>query len=100
LFNTVNQPFAVDATGNRAANTFAVAANEFAALVYCETVRWGDYYYPGGGGASGFRKSNPNYLPGQTKGDFDRNTGYLINTWIPQRRTNLISHLRLKGLAD
>ena len=32
-----------------------------------------------------YTKSDPSYLPGQTQRDWDHITGYILNTWLPQR---------------
>jgi hypothetical protein len=80
---------------HRAAVSFQSSANGFANLIYGETTRWANLRK-----TPGYKKSDPAYLTGQTFGDWDRNTGYLINSWIPARRGYFIQHLQAVGLAN
>ena len=46
-----------------------------------------------------FTKSDPNYLPQtQQYGDWDRNTAYKVNTWLPERRAYYLSRMQAAGL--
>jgi hypothetical protein len=49
-------------------------------LIFSESARWG-YMAK----AVPYTKSDPAYLPGQTQGDWDRSTAYILNTWFPER---------------
>jgi len=59
---------------------FQAAMGRFDDLIFSESARWG-YMAK----SVPYTKSDPAYLPGQTQGDWDRSTGYILNTWLPQR---------------
>jgi len=59
---------------------FQAAMGRFDDLIFSESARWG-YMAK----TVPYTKSDPSYLPGQTQGDWDRSTDYILNTWLPQR---------------
>ena len=51
--------------------------------IFSESARWGDMAK-----TIPFTKSDPAYLPADAnKGDWNRSTNYILNTWLPQRQT-------------
>lgn len=59
---------------------FQAAMGRFDDLIFSESARWGCMAK-----TVPYTKSDPGYLPGQTLGDWDRSTSYILNTWLPQR---------------
>ena len=46
-----------------------------------------------------FAKSDASYLSGNPdKGDWDRATGYTLNSWLPNRRTTYLNAMQNAGL--
>ena len=39
-------------------------------------------------------KSDSSYLPTKPYGDWDRNTGYVVNQWLPQRRNFYLNRMQ------
>lgn len=69
---------------------FQAAMNRFHDVVFCESTRWGDMAK-----AVPFSKSDPNYLPNDPdKGDWDRSTNYILNTWLPARQAPFLNALQ------
>ena len=67
-------------------------------LSNCESARWGDMDAAQTNRTTPFTKSEPAYLPGEPVGDWDRNTAYITNQWLPQRRTHYLDRLQTAGL--
>ncbi len=61
---------------------FQAAMGRFNTVIFSESARWGDMAK-----TVPYTKSDPSYLPGQSRGDWDRSTRYILNTWLPQRDT-------------
>ncbi len=73
---------------------FQAAMGRFDDVIHCESARWGDMAK-----AIPFAKSDPSYLPGNTqRGDWDRSTNYILNTWLPQRQTPFLNAYQSAGL--
>ena len=69
---------------------FQAAMNLFDDVIFSESARWGDMAK-----TVPYTKSDSSYLPGNTsKGDWDRNTSYILNTWIPQRKTPYLNAMQ------
>jgi hypothetical protein len=62
--------------------------------IYSESARWG-YMAK----AIPFTKSDPTYLPADpNKGDWNRSTNYIQNTWLPQRQAAFLNALQSANL--
>ena len=72
--------------------------SRFEAVLFCESARWGDMDAAQTNRTTAFTKSEPAYLPDQLLGDWDRNTSYIANQWISQRRTYYLDSLQAVGL--
>ncbi len=59
---------------------YQAARGGFEQVVFSESSRWG-YMAK----SVPYTKSDPSYLPGETREDWSRNTGYVIDTWLPAR---------------
>lgn len=76
-------------------------------VLFCEFARWGDMdaLQPADPAVPNqtakpalMTKTDPGYLVGKPYGDWDRNTSYIINQWLPQRRTYYLDRLQSAGL--
>jgi hypothetical protein len=62
----------------------------FEAVLFSESARWGDMAKP-----VPFTKSDPAYLPDDPdKGDWDRSTIYVLDTWLDERQTPFLNALQ------
>ena len=68
----------------------------FEPVVFSESARWG--YMDPFTNPVPFTKSDPGYLPGKPYGDWDRNTAYHVNVWLPERRAFYLSRMQTAGL--
>ncbi len=76
-------------SGDRADQLFQDEMADFQSVLYSESARWGDSRKN-----TPFTFSDPSYLPGDIrKGDWQRTTNYILNTWLPQRRRVVFDHL-------
>lgn len=75
-----------------AQSRFQAAMGRFDDVIFSESSRWG-YMAK----SVPYTKSDPSYLPGQTKGDWDRSTTYILNTWLPQRDTSFRNAIQSAG---
>ena len=69
-----------------------------AAVLFCESARWGNMDAVHTNRTSPFTKSEPAYLPGKPYGDWDRNTAYTTNIWLPARRLYFLQRMWDAGL--
>jgi hypothetical protein len=45
-----------------------------------------------------YLKSDPAYLPGLSRGDWDRATNHVLNLWLPTRQSYYLSDMQAAGL--
>ena len=83
---------------DRAVQLFQDAMTRFASVLYCESARWGDMDAAQTLHSAPFTKSESSYLPTKPYGDWDRNTAYRVNTWLPDRRTYYLQKMASAGL--
>ena len=70
----------------------------FEQVLFCESARWGDTDAVRSNRTSPFSKSDPTYLPDRPYGDWDRNTAYRLNVWLPERRAYFLGRMQDVGL--
>ena len=91
---------------DRAVQLFQSAMTKFASVLYSESARWGDMDAARTGDAATgqtikpgpFTKTEAGYLTAKPYGDWDRNTAYRVNTWLPSRRTYYLQKMASVGL--
>jgi hypothetical protein len=72
---------------------FQAAMDRFAMVVFSESARWGNMAK-----TIPYTKSDPAYQPGLTRGDWDRSTYHLLNTWLPARQNAYLPAMQNLGL--
>ena len=95
-FDTAGGVFAMNGASDGAVQLVQAEMAKFQAVLFCESARWG--YMDVMSNPVSFTKSDTNYLVGKPYGDWDRNTSYLLNQWLPQRRTYYLSRMQTIGL--
>ena len=70
----------------------------FEAVLYCESARWGSMDAIHTGRTLPMTKSDSGYLSDKPYGDWDRNTAYRVNVWLPERRAYFLDRMQAAGL--
>ena len=65
-------------------------------MPHCESPRWG--YIDTATNSAPFTKSDAGYLSDKPYGDWDRNTYYIVNQWIPQTWSYYLNRMQAIGL--
>lgn len=78
---------------DRAVSLYQVEMAKFSPVLFCESARWGNMDK-----TTPHTKTDGAYLAGRPYGDWDRNTGYIVNNWIPQRRAYYLQRMEALGL--
>ena len=74
--------------------------DKFEPLIRCESARWGSLRQDSSPPkTTPYMKSDPSYLPtDSTKGDWTRTTTYVLEEWLPTRRSSYFSHFASANL--